>query len=146
MSQQRDEKGRPVEQRERDEKGRPVEHHDEKGEKYRRDPLAAVFLGLIIILAGTLWFLSTNEYIEEGKWWPWFLVGLGSIFIVERLIRYALPEYRRPMFGRILIGVILICIGIGFVYGLVTWWPLIVIAVGAAIIIYGISRGRRPRA
>ena len=140
MSQEKDEKGRPV-------KGE--RHHDEKGEggmeeKYRRDPLSAVFFGLIVILAGVLWFLSTQNYITE--WWPWFLVGLGSIFILERLIRYSSPGYRRPMFGRILVGVILICIGISFLYGLDVWWPLIVVVVGAAIIIYGITRARKPKA
>lgn len=137
---------------EKDEKGRPVEgerHHDEKGgggmdEKYRRDPFSAVFFGLIIILAGVLWFLNAQNYIAE--WWPWFLIGLGSILILERLIRNTSPAYRRPMFGRTLFGAILICVGIAFIYGLTTWWPLVVIAIGVAIIILGISRGRKPKA
>ena len=145
MSQEKDEKGRPVE----DEKHRDEKGHDEKGEggmeeKYRRDPFSAVFFGLILILAGALWFLNAQNYIAE--WWPWFLVGLGGILILERLIRYSSPAYRRPMFGRTLAGVILICIGVSFLYGLKTWWPLIVIVVGAAIIIYGVSRGRKPKA
>jgi len=136
---------------EKDEKGRPKEgerHHDEKGggmeEKYRRDPFSAIFFGLILILAGVLWFLGAQNHLTD--WWPWFLVGLGVILILERLIRYTSPAYRRPMFGRMLFGVILICIGASFIYGLNTWWPLIPIVIGAAIIIYGISRARKPKA
>ena len=140
MSQEKDEKGRPA----KDER-----HHDEKGdrgmeEKYRRDPMSGVFFGLIIILAGALWFLNAQNHITE--WWPWFLVGLGGIFILERLIRYSSPAYRRPIFGRTLVGVILICIGVSSLYGLETWWPLIVIVVGAAVVIFAISRGRKPKA
>ena len=136
----------PQEKDEKDEKGRPVEdgrHRDEKGEKFHRDPLSGVFFGLIIILVGVLWLLNTQDHITG--WWPWFLVGLGSIFILERLIRYITPAYRRPMFSRILIGVILICIGASFIFGLEAWWPLIVIVIGAAITIYWINRARKPK-
>ena len=141
MPEEKDEKGR-------DEKGRPAERerrHDEKGEKYRRDPFAAIFIGLIIIWAGLLWFLRGQGILVLGEWWQWFLVGLGGIFILDRLIRYASPVHRRPVFGRIVVGLILICIGISFIYGVQTWWPLIVIIIGAAIVIYAIHRTRKPR-
>jgi hypothetical protein len=64
------------EKNEKDEKGRHVERerwheekHDEKGEKYRRDPFSAIFVGLMIILAGVLWFLRAEEVIVSGEWW-----------------------------------------------------------------------------
>jgi len=131
----------------KDEKGHPADH-DEKGgkgleEKYRRDPFTAVLFGLILILAGVLWLLSSQNYITE--WGYWFLIGLGSILIIERLARYTSPAYRRPMFGRVLIGLILICIGTALAYDMTTWWPLIVIIAGAGIIVYGITRTRRPK-
>ena len=136
------------ERNEKDEKGRHIERerrHEEKGEKYRRDPFSAIFVGLIIIWAGVLWFLRAQEIIISGEWWQWFMVGLGGIFILDRLIRYASPVHRRPMFGRILVGLILICIGVSLIYGVETWWPLIVVIVGVAIIAYGISRTRKPK-
>jgi len=132
---------------EKDEKGRPLERerrHDEKGEKYRRDPFSAVFVGLIILLIGVLWFLSAENVIVSGEWWQWFLIGLGSIFILDRLIRYPSPVNRRPMFGRIIVGLILIAVGIALIYGVETWWPLIVGIVGIAFIAYGIYRSRKP--
>lgn len=132
---------------EKDEKGHPIKHgwgHEEKGEKYRRDPFSAILVGLIIIWIGALWFLRAKELLVSGEWWQWFLVGLGGIFILDRLIRYASPVYRRPMFGRILFGLILIAIGVSFIYGIETWWPLIVVMVGIAVIVYAIHRARKP--
>jgi len=141
MSEEKDERD------EKDEKGHPVEHgrrHEEKGEKYRRDPFSAIFIGLIIVWVGALWFLRAEEILVSGEWWQWFLVGLGGIFILDRLIRYASPVHRRPIFGRILFGLILIAIGVSFIYGIETWWPLIVVIVGIAIIVYAVQRARKP--
>ena len=132
---------------ERNEKGHPVERerrHEEKGEKYHRDPFSAIFVGLILIWIGVLWFLRAEKILVSGEWWQWFLVGLGGIFILDRLIRYASPAHRRPVFGRIFFGLILIAIGASFIYGIETWWPLVVAIVGAAIIVYAIVRIRKP--
>ena len=136
----RDEKGRPAERERRDEKGR----HDEKGEKYRKDPFSAIFLGLIILMVATLWFLRGEGILVSGEWWQWVMVGVGSILIIDRLIRYPSPVHRRPMLGRIIIGIILIGIGIAFIYGVETWWPLILVVVAVALIVYGIYRVRKP--
>ena len=150
-----DEKGRPVErERRHDEKGRPVErerrhdekgNHDEKGEKYRRDPFSAIFLGLFILMVAALWFLRREGIIVSGEWWQWGMVGLGSIVIIDRLIRYASPVHRRPMFGRIIVGAILIGVGVSLIHGIETWWPIIVGVVGVAVIIYGIRMATKPR-
>lgn len=132
---------------EKDEKGRPVEgerRYGEKGEKYRRDPFSGIFVGLILIWIGVLWFLRAEKILVSGEWWQWFLIGLGGIFILDRLIRYASPVHRRPMFGRILLGLILIAIGVSFIFGVGTWWPLIVVVVGIAVIVYAIQRVRKP--
>jgi len=61
------------------------------------------------------------------------------------LIRYALPVHRRPMLGRILVGVVLIGVGLSFIYGIGTWWPIIVGVVGIAFIVYGIRRASKPK-
>lgn len=152
MPEEKDEKGR--DEKGHDEKGRPVErerrhdekgNHDEKGEKYRRDPFAAILLGLIIIWAGALWGLRSQAIIVSGEWWQWFIVGLGGIFILDRLIRYPSPIHRRPMFGRILFGAILIGVGVSLIHGIETWWPLIVAVVGVAVVIYGIRMATKPK-
>ena len=146
MPEEKNEKGH--DEKGRDEKGRHVERerrHDEKGEKYRKDPLSAIFLGLIIIWAAVLWFLRAEEIIVSGEWWQWFIVGLGAIFIIDRLIRYVSPAHRKPMFGKILLGVILIGVGVSLIHGVETWWPLIVGVVGIAFVILGIRRLTKPK-
>ena len=135
-----DEKGRPAERGRRDEKG----HHDEKGEKYRRDPMAGVFLGLLIVWAAALWGLRSQAIIVSGEWWQWFIIGLGAIFIIDRLIRYATPAHRRPMFGRLILGAILIVLGLSFIYGMQTFWPAVLAVVGIGIIVYFVYRARKP--
>ena len=134
---------------EKDEKGE--KNHGEKDggegveEKWRRDPLSAIFFGLFVVVVGIFFLLAATDVIAWGEWWAFLLVGLGLVFITEAFVRYAMPAYRRPMFGRLLVGMILIAIGGGNIAGLETWWPLIVVIVGLAILAFGISRMMRPR-
>ncbi|MBE0416135.1 MAG: hypothetical protein IBX36_06325 [Dehalococcoidia bacterium] len=85
------------------------------------------------------------DVIAWGAWWAFIVVGIGLVLIIEAFVRYAMPTYRRPMFWRLLIGVILVAIGSGHIAGLETWWPIVVIVIGVAILSYGIQRAIRPR-
>lgn len=128
------------EKREKEEKG------EEEGieEKFRKDPFAAIFLGLIAILAGTIFFLATRGYIEWDDWWAYFLLGLGAILIIEALARHAVPAYRRPLFGRVIVGLVLVSIGASSIYELREWWPLLIVIVGILLLAYGWHRLRKP--
>ncbi|MGD2295951.1 MAG: hypothetical protein PVF22_08945 [Candidatus Aminicenantes bacterium] len=137
---EKDEKGRD----EKDEKGR-----DEKGaggmeEKWRKDPLSGIIAGLIIIAVGVTFLLASQDKIDWSNWWAYLLLGIGCIFILEVLLRSILPAYRRPIFGRLLAGLILIAIGASNIYGIGTWWPLIIIGVGVVIIFSALFRKRKP--
>jgi hypothetical protein len=127
----------PQEKEEKEEK--------ENEEKFRRSPFATLFLGLIVILAGVFLFLATQGYIEWGDWWAYFLLSVGFVLIIDVFARQIVPEYRRPIFGRLIGGLVLICIGAGNIYGLRGWWPLIIIAMGILILVHGWQRSRRPR-
>jgi len=129
-----------------EEKGEKEEKGEEESieEKFRRDPFAAIFLGLIAILAGTFFFLATRGYIKWDDWWAYFLLGLGVVLIIEALARHAVPAYRRPIFGRLIAGLVLICIGASNIYGLRDWWPLIIVVVGILLLAYGGQRLRKP--
>jgi ABC-type nickel/cobalt efflux system permease component RcnA len=124
-----------------------AEKEEEQGieEKWRKDPFSALTLGLIVILAGVLLFLAYQEIIEWEGWWAYFLLGIGCVIIITALARYASPPHRRPIFGKVCLGLILICIGSVNIYGLEEWWPLIIIVVGILIIIYGMTRARKPK-
>jgi len=119
---------------------KPERRHDEKEgegmqEKWRRDPISGLFFGLILILLGVVFFLSAQGWISWGDWWKYFIIGLGFIFLIEVLVRYTKPAYRRPIFGKLIAGIILICVGAAFIGGIGNWWPLILIIVGLAILL-----------
>jgi hypothetical protein len=75
-----------------------------------------------------------------GKWWAFFLVGLGFIFFIEVLLRSVFPAYRRPVSGRLIAGAVLIIIGTVRIIGFPIMWPLILVAIGLVIAIYGLLR------
>jgi hypothetical protein len=131
------------EKQEKDEKARDEKDEKSQEEKWRRDPLGRVIFGLIVIAVGVLFLLASQDKIEWDDWWAYFLMALGGIFIFEVLIRSIMPAYRRPVFGKLIAGVVLISIGAFNIFGLATWWPLIIIAVGVFILFSSFFRVRK---
>lgn len=119
-------------------------------EKWTRDPLGSAIGALILIWLGVTLFLAnlgTLAWIQWENFWAWFILGIGAIFILEVLIRLTVPEYRRPIGGRLIAGVILLAIGASFTFlpfDIGKLWPLIPIAIGLAILFGGLFKPRRP--
>lgn len=132
------------EQRYRNEKEEKQEK-DEKTqeEKWRHDPLGRVIFGLIVIAVGALFLLASQEIILWEDWWAYFLLALGCIFLFEVLLRSVMPAHRRPVSGKLIAGLVLIAIGASNIYGLGTWWPLIIIGVGVFILFGALFRVRK---
>lgn len=122
------------EKEEKQEKSRDEKDEKSQGEKWQRDPLGRVIFGLIVIAVGVTLFLATQGKVPWEDWWAYFLIALGGIFFLEVLIRSIMPAHRRPLFGKLIAGVVLIAVGASNVYGLVSWWPLIIIGVGVVIL------------
>lgn len=131
------------EKQEKDEKTRNEKDEKSQEEKWQRDPLGRVIFGLIVIVLGVLFLLATQEKIAWEDWWAYFLLALGGVFILEVLIRSIMPAYRRPVFGKLIAGLVLIAIGASNIYGFVTWWPLIIIGVGVLILFNAFFRIRK---
>ncbi len=131
------------EKQEKDEKGRDEKEGKGMEEKWRNDPLSGVIFGLIVITLGVLFLLASQDKIAWEDWWAYFLLALGGIFILEVLLRSIMPAYRRPIFGKLIAGVVLIAIGASNIYGLGSWWPLIIIGVGVVIFFNAIFRSRK---
>ena len=91
--------------------------------------ISGLLPGLILILIGVL-FLLSNYGLLRGEWWQYFLVALGVIFLVEAWIQYINPATRRPRIGRIIAGLVLITVGLIFLFDSTQWWPLILIVIG----------------
>lgn len=135
------------EEKEEKEEEKEEKSWDEKSwdEKHRRDPLSAMLWAIILIwvgvalLADNLGFLVSLELLDA---WSLIFIGAGALVIVEAVIRLLVPEYRRPVTGSLIFGVILLAIGLG---DLVTWgaiWPVVLIIIGASLVLRNLgSRG-----
>jgi hypothetical protein len=137
---------------EKDEKLEKQDEKDEKGrgEKSRNDPLSAVIWALILIWAGLV-FLAQNlgwlTQFELANTWGLIFIGAGLIVFLEVIIRLIMPEYRRPVIGTFIFGMILIGVGVGITFGATPqiWgviFALAVIAAGVSVLLRGLGRRR----
>ena len=110
--------------------------------RWRREPVPGLFFGLAIVLLGVTLFLATQGWIPWADWWKYFMVGLGGILIIQVGVGLLYPGYRRLASGRLIVGIALISLGVGFLGGFGNWWPLIVVAVGLAVLLGSLLRGR----
>ena len=111
------------------------EKDNKSSEKERKhDPCSGITGGLILVLLGVLFLLSTMDVISWGDWWAYFLLGLGAILILEVIVRSLVPAYRQHHKGKLVAGAVLIIVGGAHIIGMVHWWPLILIAVGIIIL------------
>jgi hypothetical protein len=133
-----------------------AEKREEKSweEKYRNDPVSAavwacifIWAGLVL-LAGNLglldWF-SPDPGMPFFAWadtWGIILLGAGVIVLMGAAVRMIVPTYRRSVTGDLILGVILIGIGLGNVFGFQVTLPLILIVIGLSILLRGRRRDR----
>lgn len=135
-----------------DEKMEKQDEKDEKGreEKWRRDPLGAIIWALILIWAGLVFLADNLGWLAQFEFqnvWGLIFVGAGLIVWLEVLIRLVRPEYRRPVVGTFIFGIILIGIGVGIMFPTTPQlWGIIVaiaiIAAGVSLLLRGLG-GRR---
>jgi hypothetical protein len=133
-----------------------AEKQEEKSweEKYRNDPVsvavwACIFIwaGLVLLVGnlGLLDWLSTepgHHFFVWGDSWGLILLGAGVIVLIGAGFRLAMPAYRRSITGDLILGVILMGIGIGNIFGFNVTLPLILIIIGLSIMLRGWRRGR----
>ena len=134
------------------EEERNQEEKEEKGdvgEKWRRDPIEAagwafflIWIG-IVLLAEYYGYLARFERLET---WSVIMIGAGVLVLLGVLVRLAVPAYRKPVLGSIILGVILLAIGLSDVVDLSgpLVGAIILILIGVAIIVGGLTRGRGP--
>ncbi len=113
-----------------------LEDRERRLRRDRRTPdrWSGLFWGLALILLGVFLFAATRGWLSWSNWWQYFLMGLGAVFILDALVHFVSGD-RGEAVGRIIPGVVLICVGVAFVYGWDQWWPLILIAAGVAVLV-----------
>jgi cation transport ATPase len=107
-------------------------------EARRNRPFHGLFGGLVLILLGGLFLANQQGWISGNAWWQWLLIGLGVIFIINGVVRYAEPEYHHSRRHKFVWGTVLIAVGVLFLLGISQWWPVVLIGAGVAVILGGI--------
>jgi hypothetical protein len=129
---------------ESDWRDRRREWREERRERRYHDPLRGLFWGLVLVLVGVLLFINLQSGVEWDILWKYLLIGLGAIFLIDGLAHYWKPAYRPGSFGRFIPGIILLFVGIAFLFDFTQWWPIVLIAVGVAILLSLLFRRRTP--
>jgi hypothetical protein len=131
--------------RQRDEKDEKDREKSEKDEKYTRDPLSGIIWALIFIAAGVILLTQSLGFLSWwrfGDGWHIILAIAGLAFILEAAVRLIVPAYRRPILGTLIVGFVLLAIGLGGVTNWDVTWPIILIAIGMAMLLGGLFKGR----
>jgi peptidoglycan/LPS O-acetylase OafA/YrhL len=134
-------------ERRRHEKG----EKSEKGEKHEKEEKmekggsgmgGALVGGLVLIWLGIAVYLQQTGTFSSNDWSAYFLVGLGLILVADGLLRSM--QGSRAFTGLIIGGAVLVLIGATVVQS--SWqsfWPLILVIIGVAVIVGGFSARRR---
>jgi hypothetical protein len=144
------------EKQEKDEEKRTEKEEKSREEKWRRDPLGAIIWACILIWAGIVFLIENFGLLgvfedQPGffgrlfgglETWSLILFGAGVILLVEAFVRTTVPEYRRPVNGTIILGVIFIGVGLGDSIGWGLIWPFALIVIGVLILVQGFVRRR----
>ncbi len=126
-----------------EEKRTEKEEKEEKSwdEKWRRDPLSALVWAAILIWAGLVLLASNLGLLgrfEQLDAWALIFIGAGLLVLLEVVVRLLVPEYRRPVTGTLVFGIILLAIGLGNLVGWTLIWPLVLIIIGVSIVLRGL--------
>ena len=116
-------------------------------EKWRRDPLGTAVWAIILIWAGLVWLVESmgllgRVRILESRLeaWPVILIGVGIILLLEIVVRLLVPSYRRPVGGTLVLAIILAGVGLGSLFDMSKAWPVVLIAIGVALLLRGLFR------
>lgn len=96
----------------------------------------SLFWGLMLILWAVLLILMQRDWLTTGDLWKAFVIGLGSIYLIEAVADYINVKTRPHAIRRLIPGFILIFVGLGFLIDFNNAWPVALIAAGVAVIFF----------
>jgi hypothetical protein len=136
MNETRNDRGEKEEEKRSEKDEKSVE------EKWREDPLSAAAWAGILIWAGVALLLGNLGALDNTPFQGWDLafLGAGAILLLEAVIRYAIPSYRGPVIGTVIVGMIFLAIGLG---DLGVWdiiWPIAIVLIGLSLLLRGVTR------
>lgn len=95
-----------------------------------------ITLGLMILVVGLIYYQWELGVIRD--WWWYLFIGVGAVMLVDTALRLA-TEYGGAL-PRGALGLFLLSVGIVFLYRVSFSWPLFIVVVGVALILYGTVR------
>jgi hypothetical protein len=128
------------EKREKEDEKRSEKQSDEK---FRRNPARAVMYAAILIWGGIVALLTAANLVTAPWWQGWsvFLAGTGAILLLKAAYNLR-PEHRRPVGGKVIIGLILLGVGVGSIVGWIFTGPAILIIIGIIMVFWVVLRRR----
>lgn len=92
------------------------------------------------VLLGITFYLKQIGYLSGNAWMSFLLAGIGIIFVIQGLIGYSM--YHAASVGSILGGLILLTSGVLSTNFGSIFWPLLLVAIGVAILCLSFVEGR----
>ena len=74
--------------------------------------------------------------------WQLIALGAGALVLAEAVVRLVVPEYRRPVVGTLIFGVILVGVGLSDVFQL-NWsilWAVALIVLGGSFLVRSVLK------
>ncbi len=118
----------------------PKKESPKSRKKNKNDPISRISSGLSLILLGVLFLLMTLDSITWKDWLFYTLIGLGSIMVLEVILRELMPGYYVFRIGKLIIGIIFIIVGSTSIYEITHWWPLIIIGIGIVVLLSSLKK------
>lgn len=98
--------------------------------------LSGLGWGLVLLLAGGI-ILALNVGWLHDDWGRWALIGFGGIYLISFLVRYFGGHSNRwKTWWKLIVAAALLWVGLAYVAGIGTWWPVAFIPVGVIIVLY----------
>lgn len=113
------------------------------------DTLSPVIFGLILIWAGVVFFAQNLQIfddfragggllarlLERGSAWELIALGAGLLLFAEVLLRLVVPSLRRPIFGTLILGLLLFGWGTSNLFAWDIFWPVALVVIGVVVLI-----------
>lgn len=102
-------------------------------------------VGLALILVGTVWLLRQVGAVPDVSFWAFFWIGLG-IWLLAQTVARRRKGWFWPL-GFLTAGIVILLRDLDVIPEEITIWPVIVIAIGFAVLFGAVDEGRdRSRA
>jgi len=110
----------------------------QNGEAQRRpDPLNRLLTGAVLVYLAILAVLHLSFRLGETTALPSFVLGVGVLLLLDALVRVVKPQYRKPLRGRVLFGLIFVAAGIARLLGVAEMW--MVVLAGGILAVIGVA-------